>query len=102
MKGLLFRISLVLVFLSFVPWILIPTLPWWPMSKAFRVAAVPVLLVGAEVIFWLGVALGGAEVLRHRRALGVFFRRRLGPKARLALHLRAKKKTQPKPKPSPL
>lgn len=77
--------------LSFVPWILIPTLPFWPVPNKTRVAAVPILLVLAEVIFWGGVAIGGAELVKHRRRYGVVFRRRIGPRIRKwASHWRRK------------
>jgi hypothetical protein len=58
------------------------------MAHASRVAAVPILLIAAEVIFWSGAALGGAEVMKHRRRYGATFRRRIGPRLRALLGLK--------------
>jgi hypothetical protein len=82
MNALLLRLSIFLMVLSFVPWIMIPTLPFWPMSTKARTAAVPILLILAEVIFWGGAAIGGAELVKHRRRYGIVFRRRIGPRLR--------------------
>ena len=98
MHKFLLRLSLVLLVLSFVPWLLVPTLPWWPGSKTFKAAMVPVMLIGAEVIFWASVAIGGAEVLRRRRALAAVIKRRLGPRLRRRFwSARRRKKRPPKP-----
>lgn len=82
MNGLALKVSILLMVLSFVPWILIPTIPLWPLSNKARAAAIPVLLISAEVIFWSGAALGGTELVRHRRRYRTVFRRRIGPRLR--------------------
>lgn len=92
MGRLLLKISIFLMVFSFVPWILIPTLPWWPISNPARLAGVPILLVAAEVIFWGGAAIGGAELLKHRRRYVAVFRRRIGPRMRNCFGLKRRPK----------
>ena len=75
---------------SFVPWIMIPTLPLWPMSTKARVAAVPILFIAAEVLFWGGAAIGGAELVKHRRQVRTVFRRWVGLRTRCWLRLKHK------------
>jgi hypothetical protein len=61
---------------------MVPTVPWWPLTGTEKAAAMTVLFIVAEVLFWGGAAIGGAEVLRHRRAFMAIFRRQIGPKIR--------------------
>jgi hypothetical protein len=88
MKDFAIRTSIFLMIFSFVPWLLIPTLPLWPMSGPSKVAAVPILFVAAEIIFWGGLAIGGTEMLRHKRRYGIVFKRRIGSRMRRWLRLK--------------
>ncbi len=65
------KLGLVLIVVSFLPWIAIPTLvPLLPLSIAQKALLVPVLLVVAEVFFWVGLVLVGKEAAqRYRRYL---------------------------------
>jgi hypothetical protein len=75
-----------------VPWLLMLTLPLWPMSNAARVTVFTVLFIAAEVIFWGGAALGGAELVTHRRRYRAVFQRRIGPRLRRWTGLRKRPK----------
>ncbi len=62
------RLGLILMVLSFLPWVAIPfVVPFLPLSTAQKAASVPVLLVVAEIMFWLGVLLVGKEVAQRYR-----------------------------------
>jgi len=62
------RLGLILIVLSFVPWLAIAfILPFLPLSVAQKAISIPVLLVLAEIIFWLGVLLVGKEVAQRYR-----------------------------------
>lgn len=64
-------LGLVLVVGSFLPWVAIPLIvPLLSLSLAQKAILVPVLLVVAEILWWLGVLLLGKEVVqRYRRYL---------------------------------
>jgi hypothetical protein len=62
------RLGLILIVLSFLPWVAIPlVVPFLPLSAAQKAICVPVLLVLAEIFFWLGVLLVGKEVAQRYR-----------------------------------
>jgi hypothetical protein len=62
------KLGLILIVLSFLPWVAIPlVVPFLPLSVAQKAASVPVLLVVAEILFWLGVLLVGKEVTQRYR-----------------------------------
>ncbi|MBP5976916.1 transporter suffix domain-containing protein [Brasilonema sp. CT11] len=65
------KLGLVLIIFSFLPWLAIPLIvPFLVLSVSQKALLVPVLLVIAEVLFWLGVLLVGKEVAhRYRRYL---------------------------------
>lgn len=65
------KLGLILIIVSFLPWVAIPfVVPFLQISAAQKTLLVPVLLVVAEVLFWLGVLLVGKEVAqRYRRYL---------------------------------
>ncbi|MFM2311572.1 MAG: hypothetical protein RLZZ04_848 [Cyanobacteriota bacterium] len=59
-----------LVIISFVPWLLVFTLPWLPLANSQRLFATAVLIVMAEVIFWLGALVVGKQAIdRYRKHL---------------------------------
>ena len=63
------KLGLVLVVVSFFPWLAIAIIvPFLPMAIAQKALLVTVLLVLAEFIFWLGALLVGQNVVqRYRR-----------------------------------
>ena len=65
------KLGLVLIIISFLPWLIIAVIvPFLPISLAQKAILVPVLLVLAEVLFWLGALLVGKEVVqKYRRYL---------------------------------
>ncbi|MBP6180256.1 MAG: transporter suffix domain-containing protein [Anaerolineales bacterium] len=62
------RIGITLVVLSFVFYGLIPLLPFLPLSTSTKVAAVPILALLGELVFWPGGALLGREVVEKYKA----------------------------------
>lgn len=66
-----------LVTISFIPWLLVPTLPWWPLTNSQRLLASGILLVIAELLFWIGALIVGQQAIaRYRNHLtGQNFRR---------------------------
>ena len=65
------KLGLVLIIISFLPWLIIAVIvPFLPVSLAQKAILIPVLLVLAEVLFWLGALLVGKEVVqKYRRYL---------------------------------
>ncbi|BAZ30959.1 hypothetical protein NIES4074_34270 [Cylindrospermum sp. NIES-4074] len=65
------KLGLVLIILSFSPWLIIAlVIPFLPLSVAQKALLIPVMLVVAELIFWLGVLLVGKELAqKYRRYL---------------------------------
>ncbi len=62
------KLGLILIVLSFLPWVAIAfVVPFLPLSVAQKALVVPVLLVVAEILFWLGVLLVGKEVAQRFR-----------------------------------
>ena len=68
------KLGILLAIASVVPWLLLLVLPFLPFSLAERAILAAGLLVLAEVMFWVGAALAGHEVVRR-------FRQKLNPKA---------------------
>jgi len=65
------KFGLVLIIISFLPWLIIAVIvPFLPISLAQKAILVPALLVLAEVLFWPGALLVGKEVVqKYRRYL---------------------------------
>ena len=64
------RLGLILVVVSFLPWAAIAfVLPWLPITTAQKALLVPVLLVLAEILFWLGVLIVGKEAAQRYKQL---------------------------------
>ncbi|MCM0607368.1 MAG: transporter suffix domain-containing protein [Xanthomonadaceae bacterium] len=59
----MFRTGLILIALSFLPWLAIPFVPWLPLlnSPTQKASTVTGLIVLAEVLFWFGLLLTGKE-----------------------------------------
>ena len=67
------KLGILLAIASVLPWLLLLVLPFLPCSLAERAILAAGLLVLAEVMFWVGAALAGHEVVRR-------FRQKLNPK----------------------
>ena len=67
------KLGLVLIVSSFLPWLAIVLIvPLLPLSITQKAIIVPVLLVVAEVLFWLGLLLvGKVAAQRYRRYLSL-------------------------------
>lgn len=65
-----FRVGLVAVALSFVPWLTIAAAPLFGLSLAASAGLVAGLLVVAEVLFWAGLALAGRDTWQAVKARG--------------------------------
>jgi hypothetical protein len=61
------KLGVGLAIASFIPWMLLPVLPFLPLSVGEKAMAAGILLGLAEVMFWLGVVLAGQEVVRRYR-----------------------------------
>jgi hypothetical protein len=71
--GIMQKLGLVLIIISFLPWLIIAVvLPFLPISITQKALLVPALLVLAEVLFWLGALIVGKEVVqKYRRYLNL-------------------------------
>lgn len=65
------KLGLVLIVGSFLPWLaIVLAVPLLPLSIAQKAIIVPLLLVVAEVLFWLGLRIvGKVAAQRYRRYL---------------------------------
>jgi hypothetical protein len=66
------RFGLLLIALSFLPWIILPFVPWLPFltSPSQKASAGGILIVLAEILFWGGLLAAGKEVWREIRLHG--------------------------------
>ena len=65
-----FRVGLIAIALSFLPWVAIAVAPLLGLSLAASAGLVTGLLVVAEVLFWAGLALAGKETWQTVKARG--------------------------------
>jgi ABC-type Na+ efflux pump permease subunit len=56
-----------LVIISFIPWLSVAALPWLPLTNSQRLLASAVLIVMAEVLFWLGALIVGKQAINRYR-----------------------------------
>jgi hypothetical protein len=64
------RIGVLLLVLSAVCWLVIPAVPLLGLPGAGTAVTVGVLVVGAEVVFWLGLVLAGRDTWKLAKAHG--------------------------------
>jgi hypothetical protein len=59
----IFKSGIILMISSFVPWLMIPFVPWFPfLNSAYEKTAVAGgLLLLSEIMFWVGVPMAGKE-----------------------------------------
>jgi len=57
------RAGVSLITLSFLPWMLIPCVPWLPFltSVTEKASTVAGLIIAAEILFWVGLLFAGKE-----------------------------------------
>ena len=67
---MLFRLGVALMASSIVPWLLLPLVPFLPLSAAQAGTLAGGLLLSAELIFWPGLALAGRDAWQAARARG--------------------------------
>ncbi len=60
------------IVMSCVVWLIIPAMPWIPISKSAKIIATTALVISGEVFFWGGGLILGREVVKK-------FRDRLNP-----------------------
>ena len=65
-----FRIGLIAIVLSFVPWLAIGVAPLLGLSLGASAGLIGVSLVVAEVLFWTGLALAGKDTWQTIKARG--------------------------------
>ncbi len=66
------KLGLSLIIVSFVPWVAIFFVPSLALTLAQKAALVPILVVIAEVIFWLGILIVGKEAAtKYRKYLNI-------------------------------
>jgi hypothetical protein len=81
---MLFRVGLIAIVLSFVPWLAIGVAPLLGLSLGASAGLVGVSLVVAEVLFWVGLALAGKDSWKTIKARG--WRRAPRELTRLLIH----------------
>ena len=62
------RAGVVLLVVSALLWVLLPVVPFLPLSTGAKAAAGGGLVVAAEIAFWAGAALAGPEAVRRARS----------------------------------
>jgi len=83
-----FRLGVLLILGSFVPWIILPAVPWLAEGTTARLSLSGGLIALGELLFWPGLALSGKEAWNSAKSHGW---RRVVPE--LFRKLRAPKKT---------
>lgn len=64
------KLGVILLIVSFLPWLSAFAVPWMPLTLAQKAILTPALFVIGELLFWCGVLLVGKEVAdRYRRWL---------------------------------
>ncbi|MCM3720034.1 transporter suffix domain-containing protein [Fictibacillus phosphorivorans] len=59
------KIGIVMIILSFVLWVFIPIIPFLTLSAAIKTGIVSGLIIGGEVLFWLGALLAGKDIVKN-------------------------------------
>jgi hypothetical protein len=92
-----FRIGLVAIVLSFVPWLGIAAAPLLGLSLAQSAGLVAGAAVAAEVLFWAGLAMAGKDTWQAIRTRGW----RRAPRELFRLLVRGRPAPQPAAEPDP-
>lgn len=81
-KKLKFQFGIVIVLISIVIFFVLFAIPFLSLNIKTKLALTPVLLVAAEVMFWLGIALIGKDVylnFKARLKSGQYFGKKADP-----------------------
>ena len=62
------RTGVALMAISLLFWVALPVIPFLPLPVEARAALGGAMLLGAEIVFWLGVALAGPEALKRGKS----------------------------------
>jgi len=81
---MVFRLGLIAIVLSFVPWLALAAAPLLGLSLSAGAGLVAGALVVAEVLFWVGLALAGKDTWQTIKARG--WRRAPRELVRLLVH----------------
>ena len=66
----MFKLGVLLILLSFIPWIVLPAVPWLANAASDRLKLTGGLIVLGELLFWPGLALAGKEAWNSAKAHG--------------------------------
>lgn len=92
-----FRVGLIAIVLSFVPWLAIAAAPLLGLSFGASAGLVAGSLVVAEVLFWTGLAMAGKDTWQTIKASG--WRRAPRELSRLLIHGRPEPRSAAAPEP---
>ncbi|MCK6506289.1 transporter suffix domain-containing protein [Myxococcota bacterium] len=67
---MLFRLGVALMASSIVPWLLLPLVPFLPLTAAQAGTLAGAMLLSAELVFWPGLALAGKDAWQAAKARG--------------------------------
>jgi hypothetical protein len=59
------RSGLILIALSYIKWAVIPFVHLFPVSMAWKGAIYAGLVIGSEMVFWIGISIVGIESFRR-------------------------------------
>ena len=64
------KVAIILMTISFVFYGIIPVIPFLALTTTEKAMAVPILMVGGELIWWIGVAMIGKQaVAKYKKYL---------------------------------
>jgi hypothetical protein len=64
------RLGILLILLSFLPWLALPVVPWLAEDMGTRAGLAAGLVILGELLFWPGVALAGRDAWLAARSKG--------------------------------
>ena len=66
----MFRLGIILMLLSFIPWILLPAVPWLANGLGSQARLAGALVLLGELLFWPGLALAGKDAWNAAKSHG--------------------------------
>ena len=70
MKPVLYKLGVLLITLSFVPWLLILVMAWISPTTGEKAAQTGLLILSGEILFWTGTLFAGREVWSSAKQAG--------------------------------
>jgi hypothetical protein len=64
------RTGIVLILLSFLPWLVLPAVPWLAKGLSQQATLAGGLVALGEILFWPGLALAGKDAWRAAKSHG--------------------------------